>query len=100
MRLEVAVIGQFFHRFGITHEGARHPLNPQAVGVPDAVGAVQRTALDVVETEAAFAVLHDFTDTFGQAVDLIPAQQGNTSGHLVLSMCGSQKTQLYVRFGE
>ncbi|MGH3795275.1 MAG: hypothetical protein ACRDSP_10330 [Pseudonocardiaceae bacterium] len=85
VRLEVPVIDQLFDGLGVGHERTWHPLIPQAVGMPDAVGAVQRAALDVVQAEAALAVLHDFASALGQFVDLIPAQQGNASDHLANS---------------
>ncbi|WP_206443140.1 hypothetical protein [Candidatus Protofrankia californiensis] len=85
VRLEVTVIDQFLHRLGVGHERTRYPLIPQAVGMPDAVGTVQRAALNVVQAQAALAVLHDFAGLLGQMVDLIPAQQGNTGGHLANS---------------
>jgi hypothetical protein len=74
VRLEVPVIDQFFDSLGVAHEGARLSLIPQPVGVTDAVGAVQRAPLDVVEAEAALAVLDDFPGTLRQSVDLFPAQ--------------------------
>jgi|GEM_PF-6507285 len=57
VRREVAVPHQLLDRLGVGHERSRYPLIPQAVGVADAVCAVQRAALDVVEAEAALAVL-------------------------------------------
>ena len=47
MRLEVPMVHQLPDRFGVGHEGARLALVPQAVGVADAVRAVQRATLDV-----------------------------------------------------
>jgi hypothetical protein len=65
MRLEVAVTDQLLNRLGVGHERDGLVLAPQAVGVPDAVGAAQRAALDVVETQAALPVLHYITGTVG-----------------------------------
>jgi hypothetical protein len=76
---------QFFDGSSVSHERTRHPLIPQAVGVPDTVRAVQWAPLDVVQAESALAVLDNLTGALGQALDLIPAQQANTGGHLVLS---------------
>src|SRR5208337_1678061 len=75
--LEVAVTDELLDGFGIAHQGARLALIPQSVGVPDAVGAVQRTALDVVEAQAALAVLDNLTGAIGQARELRLAQEWN-----------------------
>jgi hypothetical protein len=40
------------------------------------LGAAERTTLDVVQTEAALAVLDHFTGTLRQAGDLVLAEQG------------------------
>jgi hypothetical protein len=63
VRLEVPVTHQLLDGLGVGHEGARHSLIPQALGVPDAVCAVQRATLNVVEAEAALAVLDHFAGT-------------------------------------
>jgi len=100
MRLEVPVIDELFDGLSVRHEGARYPLVPQAVGVADTVGAVQRTPLDVVQAESALAVLHDFTSTVGKSFDLFPAQQGNTGGHLTHSLDPLRgRTRFTVRLG-
>lgn len=85
MRLEIPMVDQLLDGFGISHEGAWHPLIPQVVGVTNAVRAVQRAPLYVVQAETALAVLHGVAGTFGQLVDLLPAQQGDTGLRLVLS---------------
>ena len=61
MQLEVPMAYQRLDCFGVGHEGVWLVLIPQAVGVPDTVRAAQRAALDVVQAEAALAVLHDLT---------------------------------------
>ncbi len=63
VRLEVAVSHQFIGCLSIRHECAGSSLAPQAVGVPDAVGAVQRAILDVVQAQAALSVLDHLTGT-------------------------------------
>jgi hypothetical protein len=67
VRLEIAMGHQRLDRIGITHEGARLILIPQAVGVADAVGAAKWTALDVIQGQAALAVLDHVTSALGQA---------------------------------
>jgi hypothetical protein len=73
---------ELFDRFGVRHQGARLTLIPQAVGVPDAVGAVQRTALDVIQAQTALAVLDDFAGTAGEFSDLLSVKQGNDDAHV------------------
>ena len=58
VRLEVPMIHQYFDGLCIRQQGAWLPLIPQPVGVPDAIGAVQGTTLDMVQAEAALAVLN------------------------------------------
>src|SRR5262249_14277887 len=57
---EVAVTDERATRLVVRHKSPRLALIPQAVGMADAVGAVQRTALDVIQAQAALAVLDDF----------------------------------------
>jgi hypothetical protein len=79
------VVQEILDGVGVVHERTWLPLIPQSVGVPDPVRTVQRATLDVVQAEAALAVLHNFAGTLRQLVDLIPAQQGDTSDHLANS---------------
>lgn len=71
MRLEIRVLDQVLNGFAVRHDGARHPLVPQPVGVADAVGAVQRTALDVIEAQTALAVLDHRAGPPRQPLDLV-----------------------------
>jgi hypothetical protein len=75
VRLEVPMTDQFFDGFCVAHERTRYALVPQAVGVPDAVRAVQRAPLNVVQAEPALAVLHDFAGTLGHLLYLILSQK-------------------------
>jgi len=75
VRPEVTVQDEMFNSVGIGHECSRLALVPQPVGVADAVGAVQRAALDVVQTQPALAVLDHLPGTLGQAVDLMAGEQ-------------------------
>jgi len=82
--LEVAVAHELGHCVGIGQQGARLALIPQALGMADAVGAVQRAALDVVQAQPALAVLDDFAGALGQAGALRWRQQGDNGAHGVL----------------
>ena len=84
VRLEEAVADQPLNRFGVGHQGTRLALVPQAVGVPDAVGAVQRAALNVVQAKPALAVLDHLAGTRWQAFNLFPVQQRDERTHLGL----------------
>jgi hypothetical protein len=53
--------------------------------VPEAVSAVQRTALDVVQAEAALPVFDNFAGSSRQLLDLVPAEQGNANAHPAIS---------------
>lgn len=44
---------ELFYRFSIGHEGARLPLVPKPVGMPDAVGTIEWAALDVIQAQPA-----------------------------------------------
>jgi hypothetical protein len=77
----MSVADQFLDGLGIGHERLWHPLIPQPVGVPDAVRAVQRTALDVVQAEAALPVFDNLAGSSRQLLDLIPAEQSNANAH-------------------
>ena len=82
VRPEVPVADQPLHRLGVGHQGARLALIPQAVGVPQAVRAIQRAALNVVQAQPALAVLHHLTGTLRQARSLLPVQQRDECAHL------------------
>lgn len=75
------MVDQLLDRLGARHESTRHPLIPQAVGMPDAVRAVQRAPLDVVQAEPALAVLDHLTGTLRKPIDLLPGEQGNMIRH-------------------
>ena len=64
------------------HQGTWLALIPQAVGVPDAIGAVQRAALNVVQAEAALAVLDNFAGALGQTRKLGWRQQWDSGAHV------------------
>jgi hypothetical protein len=81
---EVAVADQLLDGLGVGHEGTRLSLVPQSVRVPDAVGAVQRAALDVIQAQPALAVFDDIAGADGQAVYLVSAEERYGGGHLVL----------------
>jgi hypothetical protein len=82
VRLKVTVADQPLHGFGIGHQRTWLALVPQAVGVPDAVGAVQRATLNVIQAQPALAVLDHLTRTRWQALDLMPVQQRNERTHV------------------
>ena len=84
MRLKVTVADQPLHRFGVGHQGARLALIPQAVGVPDAVRAVQRAALNVVQAQPALAVLDHLAGTPPAGAHLFAVQQRDECTHLGL----------------
>ncbi len=97
MRLEVAMVDQLFDGLRVGHQGTRHPLIPEAIGVSDAVRAVQGAALDVVQAESALAVLDNLAGACGKSVDLFPAQQGDTCRHLAHSQSQKGRTRFTVR---
>jgi hypothetical protein len=80
--LEVAVADELDHRLGVGHESARLALVPQTVGVPDAVGTIQRTALNVIQAETTLAVLDNFAGALGQTPKLGWRQQWNGGAHV------------------
>jgi len=82
MRLKVMVADQPLNGFGVGHQSARLTLIPQAVGVPDAVSAIQRAALNVVQAQPALAVLHHLAGARWQALSLLFAQQRDERTHL------------------
>ena len=82
--LEVAVRHELGYGVGIAHLSTWLTLIPQAVGVPDAVGTVQRTTLDVVQAEAALAILDNFAGALGQTGKLRWRQQRDDDTHAVL----------------
>jgi hypothetical protein len=73
---------QCFDGLSVGHERSRLAVIPQPVGVPDAVGAIQRAALDVVEGKAGLAVFDDFPRPVGQLLHLVPGEQGDADAHL------------------
>jgi len=84
VRLEVAVADQPFNRFGVGHQGTRLALVPQAVGMADAVSAIQRAALNVIQAQPALAVLDHLAGTRWQALSLFHVQQRDERTHLGL----------------
>jgi hypothetical protein len=97
--LEVPVTDELIDSFSIAHQGARLALVPESVGVADAVGAVQRTPLHVVQTQPTLAVLNDLSGALGQPIDLVPAKQWDDGTHVVLSQEPEDWTWLVVLFG-
>jgi hypothetical protein len=85
VRLEVAMVHQLLDSSGIGHESARLILIPQAVGVADAVSAAERAPLDVIQGQAALAVLDHVTGAVGQAIYLVSGQKRDECTHVVLS---------------
>ena len=81
VRLKLSVLDQLADRVGVGHQRDRLVLVPQSVGVPDAVRTPERTPLNVVQAQAALAVLHDLLRTCGQPGDLIAAEQGYRRDH-------------------
>lgn len=76
---------QLFDGFSIAHQGTQLPLLAETADMADAVGAVQRTALDVVQAQPALAVLDDLTGALGQPVNLLSAEQLDDGTHVVPS---------------
>jgi hypothetical protein len=75
---------ELFDGFSIAHQGTQFPLLAETADMADAVGAVQRTALDVVQAQPALAVLDDLTGPLGQPVNLLSAEQRDDDGtHVV-----------------